>query len=81
MLGERQQSLATLQQAFRARPRDAEIFFWGAVIYNQFGEREQALQQLEQAIAEGYSMAELRTAVEFDNLRDHPRMWELIGPA
>jgi serine/threonine-protein kinase len=79
MLGEKSQSLTSLQQALQASPTNAEFLFWGAVIYNQFGEREQALEQLEQAIAGGYSMAELRTAVELDNLRDHPRVRELIG--
>ena len=79
MLGERSQALASLQQAFQARPRDAEMSFWGAVIYNQFGGRERALEQLEQAITRGWSMAELKIAIELDNLRDDPRVRELIG--
>ncbi len=79
MLGERSRSLASLHQALQASPTNSEFLFWGAVIYNQFGEHEKALEQLEQAIARGYSMAELRTAIELDNLRDHPRVRELIG--
>ena len=63
MLGERSQSLTSLQQALQASPTNAEFLFWGAVIYNQFGEHEQALEQIEQVIAGDYSMAELRTEI------------------
>ena len=57
--------------------RDVASFVW---LSSEGASRfDPPLEQLEQVIAGGYSMAELRTAVELDNLRDDPRVRELIG--
>jgi serine/threonine-protein kinase len=79
MLGERADALPHLAAALKARPDDAETRFQAAIVYNQLGDRPQALAALEQAAARGYSPAELRAAPEFDSLRDEPRFQALLA--
>ena len=80
MLGKRSQAFLHLQRALGLRPNDPEILFFAAVVHNQFGEREQALNWLQKSAARGYSRAQIEAAVELDNLRNEARFKSAIQP-
>lgn len=78
-LGHREESLATLKEALDRRPNDPHYFYIAAWVYNRLGERERALDSLEKALGGGFSRAEARFDVEFDNLKGEPRFEKLLG--
>ena len=78
MFGRRTQALSHLQHALRLRPNEPEFLLMAAVVHNQFGERAKALAWVERAMVRGYSAAEIRTAIELDNLRNDPKFQALI---
>jgi serine/threonine protein kinase/tetratricopeptide (TPR) repeat protein len=78
MLNDRPQALKQLKLALDLSSDDPEYLLTAAIVYNQLGDREAALAWLEKAIARGYSLAEIRAAPEFDNLRDQPRFQQLL---
>jgi tetratricopeptide (TPR) repeat protein/TolB-like protein/predicted Ser/Thr protein kinase len=80
MLGDRPQALKQLKQALDLSHEDPECLLTGALVYNQFGDKNAALGWLEKAAARGYSLAEIRAAPEFDNLRDQYRFQQLLRP-
>jgi serine/threonine-protein kinase len=80
MLGHRPEALRELKLAFKAAPDDPEAFFYSALVHNQLGDREAALDGLANALKHGYSPAEIKNAVELDNLRQDPRFQALVRP-
>jgi len=78
MLRDRSQALKHLQEALNLNPDTPEYLAIAAVVHNQSGEKDQALEWLEKARARGFSPAEIRAAPELDNLRDEPRFRQLI---
>jgi tetratricopeptide (TPR) repeat protein len=59
-----ERAIRMAEDAVRINPRD--------------GDTKTALEWLEKAAAQGYSLAEIRAAPEFDNLRDQPRFQQLL---
>jgi serine/threonine-protein kinase len=80
MLGHRAEALKELDLAFKATPNDPEALFYAALVHNQLGDREAALDWLQKAVAHGYSPAEIQNAVELDNLRQDPKFQALVRP-
>jgi eukaryotic-like serine/threonine-protein kinase len=79
MLGNRSEAMSHLQIALQKRPKEPEYQSIAAVVYNQFGERTEALRYLENAVGLGYSVAEIDAQRELDNLRDDPKFRALIA--
>jgi tetratricopeptide (TPR) repeat protein len=80
-LGDREESLAALAKALSLAPARAHTLEFAARVHNLLGERERALDMIELAVREGYSLAELRSNLEFDGLREDPRFRSLLGEA
>jgi serine/threonine-protein kinase len=80
-LRDRDESLAALDKAQSLAPGRAHTLEFAARVYNLLGERERALDVLDLAVREGYSLAELRSNVEFDDLREDARFRSLLGEA
>ena len=78
MLGNRKAALGRLQRAVALAPDDHMVRFKGARVYNQLGESNLAVRALEQALAAGYSVADVHDTPIFDNLRTDPRFQGLI---
>jgi len=78
MLGEKKAALDALHQALRITPEDAELRFKAALVYNQLGDRPQALEWLKQARAAGLPASRLRNTPNLDSLRTDPRFSPLL---
>jgi serine/threonine-protein kinase len=78
MLGEKKAALDALHQALRLSPGDAVLRFKAALVYNQFGDRPQALEWLKQARAAGLPASRLRNTPNLDSLRTDPRFSPLL---
>ena len=73
MLDKRSDALAHLRAALQIRPREAEFHSIAAVVHNQLGDRTGAIADLKTAMSLGWSVAEINTEVEFDQLRKDPQ--------
>jgi eukaryotic-like serine/threonine-protein kinase len=77
MLGEKKPAIEALERGFRISPQDSFLFFQAALIYNQFGQPDEAIDWLKKAQAAGYSQAKIRDYPNFDALWTNPRSREL----
>jgi serine/threonine-protein kinase len=73
MLDQPERSRSLLQQALGLAPNDVPIMFNAGVVYEQLGDREQALQWIGKAIRGGYSRDLIDKAPSLANLRADPR--------
>jgi len=79
MLGEKKQALHALGSGLQLSPADPFLLFQAALVYNQFGQTDQALAWLKKAQTAGYSQARIRDYPNFDSLWANPRSQELLG--
>jgi serine/threonine protein kinase/Tfp pilus assembly protein PilF len=77
-LGDTNQALDEIARAEKSAPKDSDVMYWAAVIYESAGDREKALNALAKAAAEDYSLAIIRATSEFSQLRKDPRFGDLI---
>jgi serine/threonine-protein kinase len=68
-----------LDQALRARPDYNETYFWAAIVWSELGERERALDAIEEALERGYSRTEIRDTPELASLRGEPSFQRLVN--
>jgi serine/threonine protein kinase/tetratricopeptide (TPR) repeat protein len=78
MLGDRAAAFADLQRADTIAPGDPEVSFDTAVVYNHFGETDQALQWLGKAVSAGYSPSIARDYPFFDKMRSDPQFQKIF---
>jgi serine/threonine-protein kinase len=78
MLGDRAAAFADLLRADTIAPGDPEVSFDTAVVYNHFGETDQALQWLGKAVSAGYSPSIARDYPFFDKMRSDPRFQKIF---
>lgn len=76
-LGDKKQALAEIGRALTQAPKDSEVLFRAALVYESAGDREKALQSLTAAAAAGYSLAMIRSASDLVALRKDPRFREV----
>jgi serine/threonine-protein kinase len=79
--GDREPSLESLRRAIDLRPNDPHYFYLAALAANHLGDTDAALDWLQRAVRGGYSTAEIRTIVDFDNLHSDPRFQQLLREA
>jgi Flp pilus assembly protein TadD len=77
-LGNKQKSTEEIDQALRLGPQDVSVVFKSALVCELAGRRDRALEALAAAIDKGYSMQEIRTAVDLEQLRQDPRYRKLV---
>jgi len=78
-LGNKDRALSEIERARRLAPRNVNVLFRTAQVYELAGQRDRALSALESAIENGYSIAEIRTAADLAELRNDPRYQLLVG--
>jgi tetratricopeptide (TPR) repeat protein len=81
MLGEKQEALEYLARAEAADPKARDLPRNAAIIYAQFGDRAQTLDQLEKFFAGGGSPAYVRSWPNFDSFNSDPRYQQLMKSA
>jgi serine/threonine-protein kinase len=81
MLGEKQIALDGIERALHLDPKNAEVAFTAAIVYNQIGDVDSAFVMLKRAIAGGVSAATVHSTPNFSNLESQPRFRALVnGP-
>jgi eukaryotic-like serine/threonine-protein kinase len=78
MLGERKPALDALRRGLQLSPTDQFLFYQGALVYNQFGQSDEAINWLNKAAAAGWPRSRLRDYPNFDPLWANPRSLELF---
>jgi serine/threonine-protein kinase len=79
-LNQPQRSRQLLQQALDLSPDDVSNMFQAAAIYEQLGDRKQALQWIDKAIKGGFSRDLIEKEPTLARLRLDPKFQSLLGP-
>ena len=78
MLGERKPALDALRRGLQLSPTDPFLLYQGALVYNQFGQSNEAIDWLNKAVTAGWPRSRLRDYPNFDPLWANPRSQELL---
>jgi len=71
-------AIATIQKALGTAPRDPEVMFRAAIVYNHFGDIGKCIYWLDKALAAGYSLQQVKDTPDFEVLAKDPRFLNLI---
>ena len=71
MLEDRQAAFGYLQKALELAPSRGEVLFRAAIVYNHFGQTDQALAYLTKAVEVGYSRTIIRDTPDFQGLQQN----------
>jgi len=74
-------AVSHIERALALSPRDSQVLYRAAMVYEQIGERTRALVFLGDAIANGYPLQEIAHARQFERLRQDHRYELLIAKA
>ena len=78
MLGDKPGALKALEGALKESPKDPQILFQAAQIYNHFGDTKDCLSWLKKAVDAGYSRTIVRRMPDFDGLQSNPTFRSLV---
>ena len=78
MLGEKKLALDALGSGRQLSPADPFLLFQAALVYNQFGQSDEAIAWLKKAQTAGYSQVRIRDYPNFDSLWINPRSQKLL---
>jgi eukaryotic-like serine/threonine-protein kinase len=78
MLDKKEDALASLQNAVSGSPKDPDVLFRAALVYNHFGDTDHMLELLQKAFAFGASADWVRDTPDFDRVRADPRFQALL---
>ena len=79
MLDDRQAAFGYLQKALELAPSKGEVLFRAAIVYNHFGQTDQALAYLKKAVEVGYSRTIVRDTPDFQGLQQNAQFRTLAG--
>ena len=77
-VGQKKDALTHLRRALALQPTLPEYRFWAASVQVQLKDKDAALKSLEQAANGHYSISEIRSAPEFQELRSEPRFQAIV---
>jgi serine/threonine-protein kinase len=78
MLGEKKPALDALRHGLQLSSAEPSLLFQAALVHNQFGQSDEAIDYLKKAQAAGYSRARIQDYPNFDSLWTNPRSQELL---
>jgi tetratricopeptide (TPR) repeat protein/tRNA A-37 threonylcarbamoyl transferase component Bud32 len=79
MLDQGKQAQEDLKRALDLAPKNPQVLFDAAFVYNQLGDANQALEWLKKALDAGYSKSAVTGNPDFDRLQSNPNYRALIG--
>ena len=77
-MGNKKQALDEIKKARELLPKDQNVLFWSAVVYELAGDRKSALSALAAAAEGGYSLALIRAVSDLNDLRKDPRYYRQV---
>ena len=77
-LGDRAAAQRDLAQALQASPADGQVLFRSALVYEQSGMRDRAIESLRLALTGGFSKEEVEKAPPLEALRRDPQYRQLV---
>jgi tetratricopeptide (TPR) repeat protein len=81
MLDRNKEASEALQRALSISPKNPDVQFRAALVYNHLGDNARTLQRLQDAMALGVAASSLRDTPDFDHLRDEAQFQALLrGP-
>jgi serine/threonine protein kinase/Tfp pilus assembly protein PilF len=81
MIGDRHAATVELEKALKQAPRDPDVLFRSALVYNQLGDRNRTLDSLQKAVAAKFSRTTVRDTPDFDHLKSNPAFAAIIAKA
>jgi serine/threonine protein kinase len=72
-LGRTKDAAMSISKALRLSPKDSDVLFTSALVYEIIGDRRRALEAVDQALKFGYSVEEIEHEPELRALRSDPR--------
>jgi serine/threonine-protein kinase len=79
MSDRKNEALASMRRALRIEPKNPEVLFRAALVYNHFGDTDQSLRWLQSAIDGGYSRSTARDFPDFDALQSNQKFRALTS--
>jgi tetratricopeptide (TPR) repeat protein len=78
MLDQESKAKEKIARALEVSPKDPEVLFRAAVVFNHFKDETKALSFLGKAVAEGYSRTAIRDTPDFDHFKADPRFRSVV---
>jgi serine/threonine-protein kinase len=72
-LGRKREAEDYIKKALTLTPKDGDILFTSALVYEIIGRRDNAIAAIDQAVKAGYSIQEIEQEPELKELRSDPR--------
>jgi eukaryotic-like serine/threonine-protein kinase len=79
MLDDRQAAFDYVRRALELAPSNGEVLFRAAIVYNHFGQTDQALAYLKKGVDVGYSRTIIRDTPDFQGLQQNAQFRTLAG--
>ena len=79
-LGKKKNAILEIEKALKLAPKDENVPFWAALVYEAAGNRDKAFENLASAVAGGYSLAIIRSTSDLGELRKDARYRDRIEP-
>jgi serine/threonine protein kinase/tetratricopeptide (TPR) repeat protein len=80
MLNQSGAAIESINRALSLAPKDNNVLFEAALVFNQLNANDKALGYLEKAVATGYPANTLLDTPFLDNLHNRPRFQKLVAP-
>ncbi len=78
MLDRKQEAAEALERALSISPKNPDVQFRAALVYNHFGDSVRTLQRLQDALALGATASSVRDTPDFDHLRADVRFQAIL---
>jgi serine/threonine-protein kinase len=79
MLDRESEGKRSLALALEIAPKNGEVLFHAAILYNHFDDVAQTLTFLQRAVQAGWSRSQIRDTPDFEHLKNNPRLQALLA--
>ena len=79
MTDQKAEAMDSLQKALSLSPRDPDVQFRAALVYNHFGDDDRTVEWLKKSLASGMPASFVLSTPDFDHLRADARLQQLFS--